>query len=421
MKKRKIIGSAIIGNIVEYYDFGLYAVFTPIIGRLFFPEVGDQLVQTLLAFSVFALGFFMRPLGGFVFGYIGDKLGRKIALSISIIGMAASTFMIGILPSYQEIGILATIILVLIRLCQGLCVGGEGAGVAIFVLEHLEGYRPGLIGSIVMASNMVGTLLAAFVGILLHHFCPDGHCWRYAFIAGGVIGSIGLYMRYQLNETPVFDAIKDSRKTNKHPLITAFKTHLPEMLVVLVVGGATSAVAYTIRGYLNVFFLQVLGYSQEDALYFTSIALFTMIVLLPVFGIVADKTGYRRFFFIICYTVILTIIPVYMLMANPEHNVGMVLLGLITLGALSSAICAPAYPYAIKAFEADLRFSGVAVSWNLGNALLGGTTPMISTFLTDYFKSPIAPAFYLIAVAAIFIITKHLVTTKTHKNHKSHA
>ena len=408
MKKRKIVGSAIIGNIVEYYDFGLYAVFAPTIGRLFFPKIGDDLSQTLLAFSVFAVGFLMRPLGGAFFGHIGDKLGRKVALTTSILGMALCTFFIGILPSYESIGMLAPILLVCIRLFQGLCVGGEGAAVAIFVLEHLEGYRPGLIGSIVMASNMIGTLLATFIGIGMAQFCGNlDNCWRYAFFLGGFMGMIGLCMRYQLNETPIFEEKKKQNLIVRHPLLSAVIRQWPSMLLVLILGGVTSAVAYTIRGYLNVFFLQVMHYTQTEALYFTSLALFTMIVMLPLFGVVADKVGYKKFFYTVTWTVIIAIIPIYTLLANPDHYIPHVLSGIFLLGTLAAGICAPAYPYAIKSFEVELRFSGVATSWNLGIALFGGTTPSISIFLTEKF-GPTGPAYYLMLICLTFLLIKFL-------------
>lgn len=412
MKKRKIVGSAIIGNIVEYYDFGLYVVFAAKIGELFFPNYGGEIMQTLLAFSVFAVGFLMRPLGGIFFGYIGDKVGRKTALTISILGMAFCTFLIGILPSYEQIGIASTVILILIRLFQGLCVGGEGAAVAIFVLEHLEGYRPGLIGSIVMASNMVGTLFAFFVGIIIQHFCPDGGCWRFAFYLGGFVGLIGLYMRHSLNETPAFIKSKAMNKSHKHPLWMAITTHWRSMLLVLFLGGSTSAVAYTIRGYLATFFNKIMHYTAEEGLYFSSISLIMMIVCTPAFGVAADKIGYRKFFLIVCYAVIATALPIYMLMANPYHNVGLVILGVSLLGMIAAAMCAPAYPYAIKSFEVELRFSGVASSWNLGVALMGGSTPAISLLLTEKFGTPIAPAFYLMGVAISLIFIKSFIATQ---------
>lgn len=356
----------------------------------------------------------MRPLGGIFFGYIGDKLGRKISLTISIVGMATSTLMIGILPGFNEIGYFAPAILVIIRLFQGLCVGGEGAGVAIFVLEHLEGYRPGLIGSIVMASNMVGTLVASLVGLVVDHFCQDlSYCWRIPFWLGGVMGLVGLYMRYQINETPVFEAYKASRDAVKHPIVEAFKTHWQRMLVVTMVGGATSAVAYTVRGYFKTLFEEVLHYSNEESLYFTAISLFTMIVFLPFFGVVADRVGYRRFFYLVNFVVIITVMPIYGLFTMGDHNIGHVFLGICLFGMLAAAICAPAYPYAIKAFEVELRFSGVAFSWNLGNALMGGTTPLISTYLTKHY-GVVSPSYYLMAVAALFIVVSF--ATRKHKH-----
>ncbi len=409
MKKRKIVGPAIVGNIVEYYDFGLFAVYAHTIGALFFPAKAAY-VQTLWAFGTFALGFFMRPLGGLVFGYIGDKLGRKTSLSISILGMAFCTFLIGIIPTYQAVGIFAPILLLIIRLMQGLCVGGEGAGVAIFVLEHTEGYRPGLMGSIVMASNMVGTLLAVFIGIILDYFCQTDQCWRYAFIGGGLTGLVGLYLRYNLTETPGFIERKNSQNIIKHPIVLAMKKQWPSVLIVMMLGGLTSAIAYTIRGYLNTFFLEVMKYDTSEALYFTSFALLMMIVLLPLFGLLSDKVGHRKFLHIVCVSIMLLIMTSYNMIANPQKNVVMVFIGLFILASLASAICAPAYSYATKAFEVELRFSGVAVSWNIGLALLGGTTPVISRYLSEKIAVT-APAYYIMSVAAFFLFIS-LITTK---------
>lgn len=411
MKKGKIVGSAIIGNIVEYYDFGLYAVYAPLFGRLFFPAMENPLLQSLLAFSVFAVGFFMRPLGGIFFGYIGDVFGRRTSLSISIIGMAISTLLIGLLPTYQQIGIIAPILLIIIRLFQGLCVGGEGAGVAIFVLEHMEGYRPGLIGSIVMASNMVGTQIAFIVGMIINHFSENPNTWRIAFWIGGAVGMIGFYMRYQLNETPVFEAYKESRKAVKNPIFAALRHNALAVLLVVVVGGATSAVAYTVRGYFNTLFLEVLQFSVTEALYLTSSSLFAMIVLLPCFGILADKIGYKKFFFFVNAIVLLSVYPIFMLLTYTA-NVGVIFIGCFLFGALAAAICAPAYPYAIRVFEVELRFSGVAFSWNLGNALMGGTTPLIATYLTTQYGN-LAPSFYLMSMALLFI-TINIVYNKAH-------
>lgn len=411
MKKRKIVGSAIVGNIVEYYDFGIYAVFASTIGSLFFPNF-SKFAQILLTFSIFALGFFMRPLGGMIFGHIGDKLGRRTALTLSIVGMAFCTLMIAILPDYASIGIAAPILLMLIRLVQGVCVGGEGAGSAIFILEHLNGYRPGLIGSIVMASNMLGTLLAYFVGfITLEYFGPS--FWRFGFFLGALMGLSGLYLRFQLSETPIFQNTKEENLIESRPLIKAFKSHWQRMLVVAFLGAVTSVIAYMIRAFLKTYLKDFLGYSSEESLTFTLLALFIMIITMPFFGIISDKTGYRRFILFMCFVTIVSAVPVFTMIANAGDQYRIILLAISILSLIASAICAPAYQYAISAFSPELRYSGVAFSWNAGIAIFGGTTAAISTYLVNLF-GPIAPAYYMIAIAIAFIVISYLTRKQSH-------
>jgi len=190
-KRRSIFLSAISGNVLEYYDFTVYAVFSLAIGQAFFPS-GSQVIQTLSSLSVFAVGFIMRPIGGIIFGFIADKYGRRVSLIISMLGMTMTTFTIGLIPGYSDIGYGAPILLVMMRLIQGLCISGEGAGAAIFILEHYQNLRPGFTAGIVHASNIAGTLLASFVGIILEQLFPElEFAWRFAFILGGIMGIIG--------------------------------------------------------------------------------------------------------------------------------------------------------------------------------------------------------------------------------------
>lgn len=413
MRKRKVVGSALVGNIVEYYDFGIYAVYAKTIGALFFPA-GDEYTQILMTLSVFAVGFLMRPIGGMVFGHIGDIFGRKVALTISIVLMAICTMAIGLLPTYATIGIFAPILLVLIRLVQGICVGGESAGSAIFILEHLEGYKPGFVGSIVMASNMMGTLLANFVGILIASlFSEHEYAWRFGFLLGGLMGLTGLYMRYNVSETPVFQAKKEENLIVKSPLLDAINKSWRRLLVVCFLGGVTAALAYMVRGYFNVYFEFNLKYDKVTAGYFTSFALFAMIIMMPFFGILADKIGYRKFLYITCYVIIFSVIPIFMMITEPSHDISKVVFAIFLFAMLASAICAPAYPYAISAFAPELRYSGVAVSWNIGIALFGGTTPAISGFLVKNFGIN-APALYIVAMCTCFIIISFLTRRDKH-------
>ena len=258
-----------------------------------------------------------------------------------------------------------------------------------------------------MASNMVGTLLAAFVGIIINHFFGgDDSCWRYGFFLGGLMGMTGLYMRYHVSETPIFNAVKNEKQKVRVPIIEVIVEKWRRLLVIAFLGAATSSIAYMIRGYLNVFFLQVMEYSVNEALYLKSFALFNMIIMLPIFGIIADKVGYRKFLYIVCYVIVISAIPIFMLIANENHDVPVVLLGLFLIGAIAAAVCAPAYPYAIKAFAPELRYSGVAFSWNAGIAAFGGTTPVISAFLSEKIAN-YAPGYYMMLMATAFIIVSY--------------
>ncbi|MDA0939170.1 MAG: MFS transporter [Proteobacteria bacterium] len=413
MPKHKIISSTIVGNIVEYYDFGIYAAFTATIGRIFFPS-DTALHQMMLAFLVFAVGFMMRPFGGIIFGHIGDKIGRKKALTISIIGMALSTFAISILPSYESVGVLAPILLIIIRLIQGICIGGEGAGSAIFILEHLEGYKTGLIGSIVMASNMIGTLLAMLVGLVIVNFTDDDFSWRYGFMLGSIMGFVGLHLRRKLAETPVFQEMQLKEKHADIPALQVVKKELASVLLILFLAAAATSTAYTIRAYLAIFFSQFLLFSQTESLLLTISCLLVFILLLPCFGMIADSVGYKKFLNITCIAIIMLIYPTFYLLVNGGENLIFIFIGITVLGALAAAISAPAYPYAVQIFSPEFRYSGLALSWNLGNAFFGGTTPTISTWLAQKIN-PIAPSYYLLFTSLLFLIAHHITCKYIHK------
>ena len=414
MRKKKIISSAIIGNIVEYYDFGIYAVFAEIIAKLFFPPM-NSFVQLMLSFTVFAIGFFMRPIGGILFGHVGDKLGRKIALIISIVGMATATFCIGILPSYAEIGISATVFLVLIRIFQGLCIGGEGAGSAVFIIEHFKEGNTAFMGSIVMTSNMIGTLLATFIGIIINYiFTINDFTWRYGFLLGGFMGFIGLYLRLNTLETPVFQDIKNKKQIVKLPIINVLKERSSSILIIASLAGVATSSAYMIRGFLKSYFSEIIHYPQNHSLYLVSFALICLIILLPLFGILTDKFGHKKIIYIACYMLIIFIVPIFIMIGNKTHNIFVVILGLFFISCFAAAISAPVYPYAVTLFTPELRYSGVTLSWNLGNALFGGTTPLISTFLVKNFNY-YSCAYYLIFTTTIFLIVNYFIKDKSSK------
>jgi MHS family proline/betaine transporter-like MFS transporter len=407
MSKKKIISSAIIGNIVEYYDFGIYAVFAEIIGKLFFPNFSEY-IQLMFSFAIFAIGFFMRPLGGVVFGHIGDIFGRKVALTISIVGMGVSTLCIGIMPAYAQIGVLAPILLTVIRMFQGLCIGGEGAGSAIFIIEHFEEKKVGLIGSIIMASNIAGTLLALIVGISIDYFIKiDDFTWRYGFLLGGIMGFIGLYMRKKTTETPVFEAMKLKRKMTKLPIMVVLKEKWQNILIIASFASVATSSTYMLRGFFNVYFTEIINLPKNDSLYIVAFALTTVIIALPFFGYLADRIGYKKYIYSVIFVFIILILPIFKNIIDNFNDIKSIYFSIFFLGILVASVVAPYYPFAIKFFNPELRYSGIALSWNMGNALFGGTTPIISTFLVMKIGY-VAPAYYLMFTAGLFLVTSFL-------------
>ena len=407
MSKKKIISSAIIGNIVEYYDFGIYAVFAEIIGKLFFPNFSEY-IQLMFSFAIFAIGFFMRPLGGVVFGHIGDIFGRKVALTISIVGMGMSTLCIGIMPAYAQIGVLAPILLTIIRMFQGLCIGGEGAGSAIFIIEHFAEKKVGLIGSIIMASNIAGTLLALVVGISIDYFIKiDDFTWRYGFLLGGIMGFIGLYMRKKTTETPVFEEMKLKRKMTKLPIIVVLKEKWQNILIIASFASVATSSTYMLRGFFNVYFTEIINLPKNDSLYIVAFALTTVIIALPFFGYLADRIGYKKYIYSVIFVFIILILPIFKNIIDNFNDIKSIYFSIFFLGILVASVVAPYYPFAIKFFNPELRYSGIALSWNMGNALFGGTTPIISTFLVMKIGY-VAPAYYLMFTAGLFLVTSFL-------------
>jgi len=341
-KRRSIFLSAISGNVLEYYDFTVYAVFSLAIGQAFFPS-GSQVIQTLSSLSVFAVGFIMRPIGGIIFGFIADKYGRRVSLIISMLGMTMTTFTIGLIPGYSDIGYGAPILLVMMRLIQGLCISGEGAGAAIFILEHYQNLRPGFTAGIVHASNIAGTLLASFVGIILEQLFPElEFAWRFAFILGGIMGIIGFYFRLRVSETPIFEMLAEKKRTLKMPFMHVIRSSWPAMLITCCLGGSASSLVYIIKTY-----------------------------------------------------------PAFMLLASLE--IWKQIVALTTIAMLGGFIAGTAYIFIISLFSAEERFTGVAFSYNLGVALFGGTSAVISRWLVEVTHLYHAPAFYVMITSLLFL------------------
>lgn len=404
-KRKSIFLSAISGNILEYYDFTVYAVFSIAIGRVFF-AADSGFVQTLASLSVFAVGFVTRPIGGILFGYIADRYGRRISLIVSVLGMAVSTFTIGLIPSYNEIGYYAPLTLVIMRLIQGLCISGEGTGAAIFILEHYQNLRPGFTAGIVHASNIAGTLLATAVGLLLEQLFPHADfAWRFAFILGGVMGIVGFYFRLRVSETPIFKILAEKKKTLKMPFFHVWQTSWRAMIITACLGGAASSVVYIVKTYINIFHCEVLHLDKTTSLIYLSYSSIIMMVSMPIAGHISDVIGRFKIVVISSIGIILLSIPSFILLASVD--LWQQILALTIIAMMGGFIAGSAYIFVISLFAPEEKFTGVAFSYNLGVALFGGTSAVIARWLLEMTEKPYSPAFYLIFTTSAFLLVAY--------------
>lgn len=403
MNQRKFVFfSAVTGNILEYYDFTVYSVFWAIIGKTFFPA-SSEFAQALFSLGAFAVGFITRPIGGILFGYIGDRYGRRISLIFSMLGMTIPTFAMGLIPSYAEIGNYAPVLLVICRLIQGLCISGEGTGAAIFVLEHQNNMRPGLVTAAVHGTNITGSLIATFIGICIGHFFPNiEYAWRFAFILGGVMGIVGFYLRLRVSETPIFAGLAEKKRTLKAPFIHVIKTAWPSMFLTFCVAGVTSSIVYMVKTYVVVFFTSVMHYPDPIPFYYSSYALFILMISMPIAGYFVDRIGKVVVMKWSVVGVLFFAIPTLLLMSSDKiYNQ---ILSLTMLATLAGSMSGAAYIFVISLFKPEQRFSGVAFSYNFGIAVFGGTSPIISRWLVEVTGIYYAPAFYIMSTASLFLI-----------------
>ncbi len=406
-KPKSVFLSAISGNILEYYDFTVYSVFSSVIGRTFFLAESES-VQILLSLGVFAVGFLTRPIGGIFFGYVGDKYGRRVSLIISMLGMTIPTFIMGLIPSYQDIGIYAPLLLIIMRLIQGLCISGEGAGAAIFILEHHQNLRPGFTAGLVNGSNIAGTLFATFVGIIIEqYFYNYDFAWRFAFLLGGVLGMVGFYLRLRVSETPIFKMLAEKKKTLKAPFTNVIRTAWKAMFLTFCVGSSASSILYLVKTYVNVYYHNVMHFDNRIALIYLSYASFVSMISMPFFGGLADIFGKFKILVIASLVIVLLSLPTIISMSSQE--VWQQLLALTVLGILGGAISGPAYICVISLFTPEQKFSGIAFSYNLGVAVFGGTSPVISRWLVEKTGLFYAPAFYMMTTSSLFLIIVYLM------------
>lgn len=398
---KKIVLSAIIGNGLEFYDFALFGAFSVTFSQLFF--TGDKISSLLSTLSLFAVAFFVRPLGSIFFGYVGDVFGRKRALGYSIIFMGIFTFLIGCLPLYKDVGYLAPLLLLVCRLGQGFCLGGENNGSAIFLLEHMK-ERKGFAGALILTGGAIGTLLAIFFSALASlPFMPEWS-WRIPFLCGILIGLLGTYIRRSIEETPEFLLAQNQKRENATaPLPFVLKNYTRPFFCAMGIGGVNGVLAYTLVVYIGVYLNTIVKYPLTNSLLYSCLGLIIFGSLSPLMGYVADKIGERKVMATSCFlTVGLSPLIFYLLQQQTSASI----FGAILISALfMSTFNAPTNALLQQLFPTNVRYTGIALGYALGIALLGGTQPLICTFLIETTQNVYIPALYLICAAGLGMLS----------------
>ena len=397
--KNIIAGS--LASMFEWYDYAVYGYFAVIIGKNFFPHA-DKIMEIMSAFAVFATGFIMRPLGSTLFGYIGDRVGRRKALSLSVFMMAIATCLLGIIPTYQQVGIFAPILLVTIRLFQGLAVGGNYGGSFVFAIEHAHPNKRGFAGSLVAVGVIVGFLMGSAIAGLFSNVLNENDLqewgWRIPFLLGLIALFAGVYIQKHTEETPYFQSMKATiQEKTQLPITTIFKEQ--KQKIAQAVGFILFDVVgiYVLFSFMTTYFTTYTNISAQTALQMNTINLLCMVLCIPVFGIAADKFGYKKIMYFAAGAFLIASYPAFVMFSQGQ------VLQCWLIQLFFAIVMAAVYgvlPVAIvELFPVDVRYSASSFVCNVSAAIFGGTAPWFSTWLIYKTKLLTAPAFYLMLVS----------------------
>ncbi|MDN5812675.1 MAG: MFS transporter [Arthrobacter sp.] len=403
--RNKVVAASFIGNFVEWFDYAVYGYLAVTITAVFFPE-SDQQTGLLLTFGLFAVSFFVRPLGGFIWGHLGDKFGRRLALSWSILIMSAATFCIALIPGYATIGLWAPILLLIIRVIQGFSASGEYAGAAAFLVEYAPPKRRGLFAAVVPASTatglLLGSLLAALLTGLLSTDQMEGWGWRLPFLLAAPMGLIGRYIRTRLEDSPAFRALEAEDDTETTPIRDLFRDHWRQLVQAIGAVLLNAVGFYMLLSYMPTYLATEVGLDESKSYLATTVALLTYIGFIFVMGMLSDRLGRKKVLLTASVLFVIFTVPLFMLLDT--GNFLIIVLVQIALGAMLTLNDGTLPSFLAEMFPTRVRYTGFAVSFNLSNAIFGGTAPFVATFLIGFTGSDLAPGWYLMGAAVIALV-----------------
>ena len=414
---RRVVLASFIGTTIEWYDYFLYGTAAALVfGDLFFPE-GNEAANQMKALGTFALGFFARPLGGIVFGHYGDRIGRKSMLVLTLMMMGVATFLIGVLPTYAQIGVAAPILLVVLRIIQGFGVGGEWGGAALMAIEHGHAGKRGLYGSCVQMGVPVGLLLStavfwAFSRLPEEQFLSWG--WRAPFLLGIVLLGIGMFIRLQIVESPLFAKTMEKKEVVKTPFLEVFRRHRKNVFLAMGARFAENACFYIFSVWVLAYATKNLGLEKQTILLGVWIAAAVQIVAIPGFGLLSDRLGRRPVYLAGTLFIALFSFPFFTMVQT--KSTALIVLAIV-LGLIGhAAMYGPQAAFFSELFGTKVRYSGASIGYQLASPLAGGLAPMIATKLVERAQGETTNvSLYLAGMAVITLVSVWLAaeTSKT--------
>ena len=406
-KNKRVLIASLTGSSIEWFDYFLYGTAAALVfNKIFFPMV-DPVIGLILSYLSFSLTFFIRPIGGVIFAHIGDRIGRKKTLVLTLSLMGSATVMIGLLPTYDQIGIWAPILLILMRIIQGMGIGGEWGGALLLAYEYAPEKRKGFFGSIPQAGVTIGMLMATFIVSLMTLFSEEDFLswgWRIPFLLSSVLVLLGLWIRKDIDETPDFQKVKASGQVAKAPLRDTLKHHWREVLIAAGLKVVETAPFYIFSTFVVSYATTTLTYQKSQALEAVTLGALVATIMIPLMGLLSDKIGRQRMYATSVFILGLFIVPWFMLL-NTGTTWGIVLATVIAFGVLWAPVTAVLGTLCSEIFSANVRYTGITLGYQLGAALAGGTAPLIATGLLAKYDGDWVPvAWYLAVTVAISLI-----------------
>ncbi|HWL96449.1 MAG TPA: MFS transporter [Nocardioidaceae bacterium] len=402
---RKAVLGAAIGNAVEWFDFACYGFLATTLAQVFFPSQDDT-TAVLNTFAVFAAAFFVRPLGGLFFGRLGDRVGRRRTLSSVILLMSAATCGIGVLPSHEQAGMVATVLLVALRLLQGFSAGGELGGGAAFLAEYAPAKRRGFLVSWVEFTTVIGFLLGSLVVLGLTVVASEQQMvdwgWRIPFLIAAPLGIVGLFIRLRLEETPEFRSLAAEGKVARSPIREVLTQSRRSILVATILSALIHAGFYMLLVYLQTYATEEIGLSSGVASLSTTLSLLVGLIAIPFVGRLSDRVGRRPVMAVGAGALVTLTYPLFLLMNTGSASLaiaGQAGLGLLFAIYLPVSVCV-----LTELFPTRTRYGGLSIAYNIAAALFGGTAPYLATWLISVTGDPLSPAWYMIGVSAMALV-----------------